>query len=99
MNLTSIIKQPVLTEKSLQAASRGIFTFLVSPSANKDQIHQAVSQFYSVEVVSVHTQISKGKTYRLGRTRKFSTRPPRKIAFVQLKSGQTIDLFDIEESK
>lgn len=99
MNLSFVLKSPVITEKSLNLAKQGIFTFFVDPKATKDQIAQAIEQFYSVNVVNVRTASKPGKKYRVGRTRIIKTKSPAKKALVQLKSGQTIDLFDIEEPK
>lgn len=96
MNLTYIIKRPVITEKSLKDASKGVFTFIVSKSATKDQISQAVSRAFDVDVVSVNTQTTSSKTYRSGRRRQVSHTVPGKKAHVTLESGQKINLFDIE---
>lgn len=97
MSLTHILKRPIITEKSLRDASREVFTFHVTKSATKNQIKQAVERFYSVNVVKVRTTLSRGKSYRVGKTRRTRLKPPVKRARVQLKKGQKIDLFDIEK--
>ncbi len=99
MNLAQIIKKPVLTEKSLTDASHSIFTFIVDQNANKDQIAQAIQDIYNVEVLNVRTTTVKGKSYRVGRTRITRNKPTQKKARVQLKSGQKIDVFDIESQE
>lgn len=99
MNLTHIIKKPIITEKSLNDAQSGIFTFLVDPKSTKNQIAQAVRNIYSVDVVSIRTINRPGKPYRVGRTRLIKTKANNKKAFIKLQKGQKIDLFDIEESK
>jgi large subunit ribosomal protein L23 len=97
MNLSHLIKQPVITEKSLIATGRHIFTFIVDANATKPQIASAVNMAYKVDVVGVATRMVKGKTYTSGRRRQVKYTTPVKKAYVELKPGQKIDLFDIKE--
>lgn len=97
MNLHQIIKQPIITEKSLKDSASGVFTFLVDPKASKHQIANAVSHFFSVDVTKVTTTTLKGKTYRVRNTRIVKPKPTFKKARVYLKKGQKIDLFEVEK--
>lgn len=99
MNLSSILKKPVITEKSIKHATGHVFTFIVNKNANKNQIKQAVEDFYDVDVTKVYTSVTRGKSYRVGKTRVIKLRPPVKKARVQLQKGQKIDIFDVEEEK
>lgn len=98
MNLTHILKRPIITEKSIQDASNGVFTFEVSRDANKDQVKHIIEAVYGVSVVDVRTTTSAGKRYRVGRQRQEKVGLKTKKARVQLKPGQKIDLFELEEA-
>lgn len=93
---THIIKRPLVTEKSLQLAnSQNVFTFEVDRLANKHQIAEAVAKIFSVEVLDVNTVRSNATTRSTGRKRLKSGVAPSKKALVQLKEGQTIEVFDL----
>ena len=98
MNLSNILKKPIITEKSLTDASNGVFTFEVVRQANKDQIKEAVESFYKVDVVTVRTTLTAGKRYRVGKRRSEKVGTRTKKARVQLAKGQKIDLFELEET-
>lgn len=90
-----IIKRPLLTEKATIQAESGVYAFEVAPDANKIEIAQAVARRFGVDVDSVRTSWIKAKR-KLQMTRKGVRRgekSARKKAVVQLKKGQTIDLF------
>ena len=87
-----VVRQPILTEKSTFSMNeQGQYCFLVDPRATKDQIKNAVQAIYKVKVVSVNTQVRKGKFRRLkyGLTQESTT----KKATVRLAEGQAIELF------
>jgi large subunit ribosomal protein L23 len=96
---TQVLQKPIITEKSLHDTSRSIFTFMVDLSATKPQIAEAVKATYKVDVIKVATRVCKGKSYHSGRRRQAYLKTPTKKAFVQLKSGQTIAVFDIKDSE
>ncbi len=97
MQLDLILKKPIITEKSMQAAKNGKFSFLVDNAANKNHITQAVETLFKVNVVSVSTSAINGKTKRFGKTRRPTKLSDFKKAIVELKKNQKIDLFDIKE--
>jgi len=99
MNLTYLIKRPIITEKSLQLASSHRYTFEVDPQASKFQIKAAVAKIFKVDVLSVHTINITGKTQRKRGRRGFYQTPNWKKAIIQLPKHQTIDLFETEEQK
>lgn len=54
--------KPLITEKATQLTERrGVYTFRVSPEANKYQIKQLVEELYGVKVESVNTMVVRGK--------------------------------------
>lgn len=94
MNISFIIKSPVITEKSLVNAHNGRFTFWVDQSASKLQIKQAIVEFFGVNPVSISTLKNAGKKKRVSGKRQWVQTQPRKKAVVTLKKGETISLFE-----
>ncbi|HEY3451769.1 MAG TPA: 50S ribosomal protein L23 [Myxococcales bacterium] len=93
MNLTDVIKGPIVTEKLDKAREEAHqYSFLVDREANKSQIADAVEKLFKVNVVAVRTSIHRGKVKRIGRS--IGRRPNWKRAVVTLKEGQSIDLFE-----
>ncbi len=85
--LMKVILAPVVSEKSnLLAEKRNQMTFKVLPNATKTEIKAAVELLFGVEVASVTTTTTKGKTKRFGR------RSDVKKAYVSLVAGQELDL-------
>ncbi len=87
----SILLRPVLTEKSTAETERSnTYRFEVATKANRIEISKAVEHVFNVEVETVRTMVRIGKVRRRGR-HVYQT-SDRKIAVVQLKEGQKIDL-------
>lgn len=97
MNLPSVLIRPIITEKSRNQSDHNRFTFQVAKAATKGQIRQALEDYFKVEVVKVNTAIMPGKTRYQGKRRHAIAGQPWKKAIVQLKEGQTLDIF--EEAK
>ncbi len=92
-DLYSIIKSPVVTEKSMaQSAEGNNVVFWVEATANKGDIKEAVQKIFKVKVLSVNTQRVAGKIKKMGRYA--GRRPTRKKAYVKLKEGDSIEVFD-----
>lgn len=88
-----IIVRPMLTEKGTwMTEQHNKYTFMVERTANKVQIRQAIEKLWPVKVISVHTQISRGKNVRRGRFE--GQRPNWKKAIVTLVEGDSIELFE-----
>ena len=85
-----IIKAPVITEKSENARSNGVYTFKVDPRAKKPEIKEAIEKIFNVKVTSLRTLNVKPKKRRVGRYTGLTNRT--KKAIVTLAEGQTIDL-------
>lgn len=102
----TIIKRPLLTEKSTMLRETGggelVFgeeaeyaqkvVFEVARDANKIEIRKAVQSLFDVTVTDVHTQVVRGKRKRVGRF--FGRRAASKKAIVTLKPGETIEFFE-----
>ena len=103
MDLKHIIRQPLITEKSLLQAHQGQFSFVVDRRANKLQIKQAIRTLFHVTPVKISTRVIKGKPKRVWGTRHYYRTSDRKIATVWLKHGQSIpllaDWFSLPEVK
>jgi len=88
--------KPVFTEKSLQMAKTGKYTFWVGTEMDKTGIKAEVADTFGVHVSAVKTITGHSEARRNTKGQKFSTKGTKK-AIVTLKSGDKIDIF--EESK
>lgn len=90
----NIIKRPIITEKSINEAKTGKYTFEVFKDVNKQQIKKAVEEKYKVNVLGVTTRIVKGRKKRVGVKRQEIKESSFKKATVTLKKEQKIDFFE-----
>ena len=67
MELTSIIKYPILTEKTYQQMQQNVYTFAVDKKATKIEIKKAVEFIFQVKVDSINTFNVPRKPKRVGR--------------------------------
>ena len=89
--LMKVILAPIVSEKSnMLAEKRNQMVFKVLKDATKIEIKAAVEQLFNVQVASVTTTTTKGKTKRFGRT--IGRRSDVKKAYVSLAAGQELDL-------
>ena len=94
--MQNILIRPLITEKMTGISEReGKYGFIVNYNANKIEIAKALKEKFEVDVVSVRTIKHKGKSKtQFTKRGRFSGRTPRfKKAIIQLKEGQTIDIF------
>jgi large subunit ribosomal protein L23 len=85
----TIIRNPLITEKSTMLSEKNQVAFRVALDATKPEIKAAVEGLFGVTVLAVNTLVQKGKTKRFrGRP---GVRSDVKKAFVRLAEGQTID--------
>ena len=92
MHASQVVLKPIVSEKSYEGTTRGSYTFKVHPDAHKTQIRQAVEQLFDVKVVGVNIVKMQPKPKRRGLHR--GTRPGWKKAVVQLRPGDTIEIFE-----
>jgi large subunit ribosomal protein L23 len=88
--------EAVFTEKTLNEAKKGRYTFRVDKGLNKHQIKEMVEKMFGVNVTDIKTMNESGEVKRtlLGRKRIIL---PKKKAIVSLKDKEKIDIF--EETK
>jgi len=92
-DIYAVIKSPVITEKSMALSAEGNnVVFWVDPAANKGDIKEAVQKVFKVTVLSVKTLRVAGKIKKMGRYA--GRRPTRKKAYLTLKEGDKIEVFD-----
>jgi large subunit ribosomal protein L23 len=93
MNQFEVIKRPLVTEKSMaQGQQANRYLFAVDVRADKQSITDAVEKLFKVHVIKVNTSIVRGKIKKVGRSA--GKRPNWKKAFVTLKEGEKIELFE-----
>ncbi|NLG83906.1 MAG: 50S ribosomal protein L23 [Firmicutes bacterium] len=92
MDAWTIVKRPIVTEKSNRLMEQNKYCFVVDPKANKHQIKQAVEEIFKVKVLAVNTMRMEGKIKRLGRSE--GRRPDWKKAVVTLAPGSRIQFFE-----
>jgi len=92
MELTDVIRRPLITEKtSIQREDGRTIVFEVAAAANKIEIKRAVEQLLGSKVASVRTSIAHGKVKRQGRFA--GQRPDWKKAYVRLREGEKMPEF------
>ncbi|MDA8357735.1 MAG: 50S ribosomal protein L23 [Actinomycetota bacterium] len=91
---TTVIRRPVISEKTYSLMNRNVYVFVVDPKATKIDVRHAVEQVFGVKVDKVNTLNRKGKTTRNRRTNTRGRRPDTKRAIVTLHPGDKIDLFE-----
>ncbi len=94
MSVFSIIKRPVVTEKTTLGADLQQYVFEVSLEANKHQIRSAIESLFDVHVTKVRTAVMQGKRKRFGRN--MGKRSNWKKAVVTLRDGESIEFYGDE---
>jgi len=89
---SQVLLAPIVSEKSYAATTTGQYTFKVHQDAHKTQIRQAVEQLFDVKVTRVNVIKVQAKPKRRGQIK--GTRPGWKKAVVQLRAGDTIEIFE-----
>jgi large subunit ribosomal protein L23 len=93
MELYSVIKRPLVTEKSTsEREERNKYIFEVDPRANKIEIGQAVEKLFKVKVLDVRAFNVAGKKKRMGRV--VGKKNDWKKAIVTVAPGSSIEIFE-----
>jgi large subunit ribosomal protein L23 len=93
MDLNQVIKGPLITEKLDKAReTQRQYSFVVDRKATKLDVARAVTAQFKVTVEGVRTLVMRGKIKRVGTS--MGKRSNFKKAFVTLKEGDKIDLFE-----
>ncbi len=92
MNLTDVIRRPLVTEKTSVLREDGkTLVFQVATGAGKIEIKRAIEQLLGAKVASVRTSITHGKVKRQGRF--VGRRSDWKKAYVRLRDGEKMPEF------
>lgn len=93
MSAEGMVISPLVTEKGTIVGEKGNqVVFRIRPEASKDQIRGVIEDLFKVTVVKVRTANFLGKERRRGRT--MGRRPNWKKAYITLKKGDRIDIFE-----
>jgi len=88
----SVVKYPILTEKTIQLLQSNQYSFAVDKRATKVSIKAAIEELFDVKVVSVNTSLRPLKRRRVG---KFIGQKARhKRAIVTLAPENSITFFE-----
>jgi large subunit ribosomal protein L23 len=92
LHLNEVLLAPVVSEKSYaQIEANNTYSFQIHPDAHKTQVRQAVEELFDVKVVRVNISKVQAKPKRRGLQR--GTKPGWKKAIVQLRQGDSIEIF------
>ena len=86
-----VLLAPVVSEKSYSLINDRKYSFRVHKNAHKTQVRQAVEELFGVHVERVNVSKVQSKPKRRGMTR--GRRPGWKKAVVQIREGETIEIF------
>ena len=92
------ILEPRATEKTYAEQTKRIYVFEMPTGASKQEIKKTVEKEFSVTVTDVNVLTRKGKATKFSRGRHAypgtTYRRDRKYAYVKLKDGDSIKVFD-----
>ena len=87
-----VLLAPVVSEKSYSLIADRKYSFKVHKDAHKTQVRQAVEELFDVHVENVNISHVRPKPKRRGAIR--GTKPGWKKAIVQVREGETIEIFE-----
>jgi large subunit ribosomal protein L23 len=89
-----ILLAPVVSEKSYELIEKSKYAFRVHQDAHKTQVRQAVEELFNVHVERVNIVQMRPKPKRRGIGGRRGRRPGWKKAIVQLRAGESIEIFE-----
>jgi len=93
MSAEGIVISPLVTEKgTIVGEKSNQVVFRIRPGTSKDKIRSVIEDLFKVSVVKVRTANFLGKERRRGRTS--GRRPNWKKAYITLKEGDRIEIFE-----
>jgi large subunit ribosomal protein L23 len=87
-----VLLAPVVTEKSYELIEDRKYSFRVHPDAHKTQVRQAVEELFNVHVEGVNIIKVQPKPKRRGM--RLGRKPGWKKAIVQVRQGESIEIFE-----
>ena len=97
MEVTQVIKKPIITEKSMRHAATNQYTFEVDKKAAKKDIARAVEAQFGVEVYEVRVMNKRGKTRLVRKTGQKTVTSLQRKAIVTINPKDKIDIFEAGE--
>ena len=95
--------RPIQTEKAYTEQTKNTYVFLIPGSASKQSVKAAVETEYKVSVISIRVLRRKGKATKFSRGKRAypgtTFRKDRHYAYVTLKAGDKIKVFDEEATE
>lgn len=91
LNPLSIVKYPIINEKTTNLLSENKYTFLVDRKAKKGVIKWVIEYLFNVKVTNINTLMKPKKKRAVGRFSGY--KPQYKKAIVTLQAGDKINLF------
>ncbi len=102
-NIQLHLLEPRATEKSYLEQTNRIYVFPVKKSMGKQEIAKMVEKEFNVTVTDVRTLIRNGKKTKFSKGKHaypgITHRKDKKFAYVRLKQGDSIKVFDKPESE
>jgi large subunit ribosomal protein L23 len=93
INPRDLIMHYLTTEKNTVLKDTGnVYVFEVDRRANKKTVKSAIEQIFNVHVTNVNIAVAPHKPKRLGRYA--GRRPGHKKAYVRLKAGDAIEVYE-----
>ena len=103
VNLQLHLLEPRATEKTYTEQTKHVYVFPVEKSMSKQAIAKMVEDEFNVTVTDVNTLIRKGKKTKFSKGKHAypgtTYRKDKKYAYVRLKEGNSIKVFDEESGK
>lgn len=94
MEITDVLRKPMLSEKTTMVKEKAKqVVFMVHSMANKLEIKRAVEQVFDVKVEAVNT-VRRASQNRERQGRVVGRKPGWKKAYITLRQGDTIELFE-----
>ena len=102
-NIELHLVEPRATEKSYLEQTNRIYVFPVRLGASKQEIAEMIEKEFNVTVTNVRTLIRNGKKTKYSKGKHaypgITHRQDKKYAYVRLKKGDSIKVFDEPESE
>jgi len=86
-----IVIKVLVTEKGERLSAENRYPVMVAAEANKYEIAAAVEKKFGVHVLAVRTVNVKGATKNIRGTRRTTTEPTWKKAYITVKDGERIE--------
>ncbi|HAU40179.1 MAG: 50S ribosomal protein L25, large subunit ribosomal protein L23 [Candidatus Peregrinibacteria bacterium GW2011_GWF2_43_17] len=99
MDITQIIKKPVITEKGARGEPMNKFTFVVDKGATKIDIKRAIKEIYGMKVLKVNSTKVLEKGRIVGGRKYMKKRSEGKKVTITIEKGKKFDFTKVKEAK